>query len=239
MKGFYTYVAIIVLLFGFVIYVSDKHDRKLAVKQPVVITLQQKATHRITMLDEDEVGRSVCTATAIGPDVLMTAEHCIKHGLEFTSAIRIDRSTKVYHLAGIGLDGRDHAMLFVDGVEFTNTVSPLPVKLNIGDPVYMYGNGDGQYPARKLSGVVIDCEDPSDIDAALDIACFSMPVIPGDSGSIVYDKDGNAAAIITYRHVVTKEISTAIGFGLKEGSFVLQPVVPKEKHSANPFQGLF
>lgn len=241
MKFFKQYAYTLLLFLGLSVAVGvrsykDKH-RPVA---PVVFTAQQKATHRIQILDDNENGTGYCTATAVAPDALLTAEHCIKEGTDTYTVIRIDRSPKIYHVRFIGLDGRDHAILVLDTGVFTNTVGPDPVVVKSGEPVHMYGSGEAKYPPRRLDGVTVDCEDPSDVDSDSGQVCLTLAAIPGDSGSAVYDKNENLVAVITYK---ANGKYTAVGFGVVLQSFDVQPVPekkPKKKDDLGDiFKGLF
>lgn len=224
------------LLLGTMVFTMKQH-RLAANKPPVVLTPQQKATHRILLLNEDEDAKGFCTAVAVGPETLMTAEHCIKEGKDEVTMINIDLSTHVYHIIAIGLDDRDHALLILDSPAFVNALEPdVSDTLKLGEPVYLYGDGEAVYPPRKLTGVVVDCNDPSDVDAAQGIVCFSIPAIPGDSGSMVFDSHDHLVAITTYRDV---DNAASAGFRVQIGSFHLHAVKPKEKEDKNPFKGLF
>lgn len=160
-------------------------------------TPQQKASHMIVMLGDDGEGVGTCTATAVGPHALMTAEHCDTDKDAFPT-INIDLSTRSYNILDRVKDGRDHLLLYVDGPAFRNIETVSTRTPQIGDKVYIHGNGGREYPSRRLSGEVIPDTDPSDVDEDAGIFRTDIPVIPGDSGSAVYAADGKIVGVVTY-----------------------------------------
>lgn len=160
---------------------------------PTPISIQQHATHRLGFIRKgQDVG--FCTGTAIGPHAILTATHC-RHDI---SEIHLDLSTKTYNIMKVLTDDRDHDIYLIDGSPLDYLVEYKVREALVGEPVFLYGNGGAQYPSRKLEGRTIDFEDPSDVDARQGEAVFSLPVIPGDSGSAVFASDGSIVAVTTY-----------------------------------------
>ena len=57
--------------------------------------------------------------------------------------------------------------------------------------------------------------DTSEIDIAAGAHVFTLPVVPGDSGSAVYGKDGDIVALVTYSDKNEQtDKSQAVGFAL-------------------------
>lgn len=199
MKSFpVTATSLIVIFLALGAIIAHRTDvAKKAYKKP--FTAQQLSAHRITMYNKDLKKVGSCSATAIGPNALLTAEHCIVDEKEKAAYITVDLTTTHREILAGTLDGRDHAIILVGGPQFTHRAeivqgdSAFP-----GEQVHMYGSGGGAYPPRELVGTEINCEDPSDQDAAVGITCFTMPVIGGDSGTAVYSKHGALVAVITY-----------------------------------------
>lgn len=160
-------------------------------------TPAQKSSHMVVFLDEKGEPDSLCTATAIGPHAILTAAHCNKD--EKKDTILIDYSEHRYHLLAYANDGRDHVVYLLDGPSFDNYRHVLTRQgAFIGENVVIYGCGEGAYPPVEKTGIRIDSHDPSDIDANNRLDMFSVHVIRGDSGSGVFDSDGNVVAIISY-----------------------------------------
>ena len=168
-----------------------------------VITSEQKAEHMVVFIASR--GPAIeCTATAIGPHAILTAEHCNSR-YERDPEVTIDLSMVRYKILGGIVDDRDHIIFFLDGPSFTNylpekaLVDVLPAKP--GEQITMYGFGGSRYPARILAGTLDLCaqnEDPSDVDQNRALYWYTMPAIPGDSGSALFAPDGRVVGLITY-----------------------------------------
>lgn len=159
------------------------------------MTLQRRAEHRIEYRAHDRA-TGYCTGTAIGPHALMTASHC-NNERDKTDTFRLDNSPQDFHIENTLSDNRDHDVYLVD-TQFTNWIPYVVRPAKFGEHVYLYGSGGAGYPPRRLDGTRISYDDPSDIDADDGQVRFSMPVIPGDSGSAVFNDDGTIAAVTTY-----------------------------------------
>jgi S1-C subfamily serine protease len=173
-------------------------------------TKEQKTSHMLTF---KKYGRrlGLCTGTAIGPHAILTAAHC-NEGLDATD-VTIDLATEDHVLMAASGDGRDHLILLVGGTPFTNIETVVQAKPVVGESVILFGDGGGNYPPEVKTGKVIACEDDSDIDAAAGEFCTSIHVIPGDSGSAVYNLKGEIVGITTYQTFETNP-SSEIGFSL-------------------------
>jgi len=183
-------VAVVALTVG---YQAFDHYRP----QPIEpMTPQRRASHRIEY-EVKEHPAGYCTGTAIGPHAILTASHCLKHSN--ADLIELDNAVRDYHIEKVLTDGRDHDVYLVDGPEFTNFVKYKVRQSEIGEHVFMYGSGHAVYPPRRLDGVRVDYDDPSDVDADAGEQAFSTPAVPGDSGSAVFNDDGTITAVTTYR----------------------------------------
>lgn len=158
------------------------------------ITIQQRAEHRIKIEGEGQ-----CTATAVGPHALLTALHCDEKDL---TAVTLDLSMRKFHLLSKTLDGRDHVIYIIDGEALQNFVPLQPGVHPAGtfERIYIYGSGGGAYPPQYKSGTrTTAITDVSEIDQADGLQFYSIPVIPGDSGSAIYGEDGRIIGVVTYK----------------------------------------
>jgi hypothetical protein len=165
--------------------------------QPIEpMTLQRRASHRIEYISPSGRPSGWCTGTVIGPHALLTASHCNKDN--GTDTFELDNAAQRFHIEKTLTDNRDHDVYLIDGPAFTNVVPYVVRPSKDGEHVYLYGSGGAAYPPRRLDGIRIGYDDPSDVDADAGIGHFTMPVIPGDSGSAVFNDDGTIAAVTTY-----------------------------------------
>lgn len=169
---------------------------------PTMFTPQQKATHMIRLMRGRDDG-GICTGTAIGVHALLTATHCNDSGEG--DGVRLDQSLRIYHIQKVLTDDRDHDIYLIDGPELVNTIEYKVRQTVIGEHVYLWGNGGGEYPARKLEGKSFPSKDPSDVDEQQGQAYFTMPVIGGDSGSVVFADDDFIVAVTTYSYIDRKK----------------------------------
>ena len=163
------------------------------------------------------VGSAGCTAYAIGPHALLTAQHCDASIDEATGAPnnqpihfyvdakgrpKFDSNVPTpYAITGKMLDGSDHMILIVSGPAFTDFLKydvAAPVR---GEHVIIWGNPRGirdQYREGTVSGSIPEMDVPYQTTTQL---CWlvDMNTHPGDSGSPVLDaKDGHLIGIVTY-----------------------------------------
>lgn len=183
------------------------------------INAERKATHLIQFVDVDEDSgeRKItqsCTGTAVGPQALLTAEHCIEGA---SPTITLDLSPVLYTVdAGVG-DGRDHVILHIKDIKFENIIHIVERTPKMGENVRAYGNGGDDFPSHALHGTVIPDEyegDLSDVDAFVGTADFSLHVINGDSGSAVYGDDGSIVGLVSLGRGYRAPYDYATGFAL-------------------------
>jgi len=174
---------------------------------------QRKAAHMITFLvhekdenGEEQTGRAQCTASALGNHALLTADHCDMG----ETTIHVDKELVDRAIFGRIKDGEDHVIFLVGGSAFKDTManfySPDTYKMdNVGDEIFLYGDGQGMYPPAYRQGRVMGAVTipQKDIDSMLitdpNVYMFDLNIIGGDSGSAIYDKrTGKLITLVTY-----------------------------------------
>jgi Peptidase S46 len=168
---------------------------KHGMQKSVVTQKEQKTQHAIWLKDDRDRDEGLCTGTAIGPHAVMFATHCLESK---PKEVSIDLATETHEILNSVDDGRDHSILLLDGTPFKNIEIVTPGIAVIGQTVTLYGDGGAAYPPVPKYGTVIDCEDPSDMDAAAGQFCSTIHAIPGDSGSAVFNTKGEIVGITTY-----------------------------------------
>jgi len=191
---------------------------RLTFKSHPVVTLARKATHQITYFVKDENGEEqfegLCTATAIGPHALITANHCDEGKIR---TIHLDYTLNTYHILYGITDTHDHTIYLIDGPALKNYIRLQPRLPRLGERVTSYGCGGKDFPPHTYAGRVITDDnggDYSDIDAAWSTFAFSLPAIPGDSGALIYGEDGNVVGEITYGSLFNDGTRAAVSFAL-------------------------
>ena len=173
---------------------------------PEVKAEQHRAALTIVMINPNKADdRAGCSATAIAPHVILTAEHCnIEDGLLY-----LNQNSKPFTM-GLEVkekyfDKNDHMLLVVPGVEFKHFIDYDASKVRKsaqGEHIYFYGNPDlmmDQYREGYASGVMNFKDSEKDVNAAGPFMMFAVSLVPGDSGSAVFsERDGQLLGITTW-----------------------------------------
>ena len=175
---------------------------------------RHQAAHWIIMVTRDDSGAieeaAGCSATAIGPHTLLTAEHCYLPGetLYFDAPIADVKSSAAtaYHPAATDFifDHEDHMLIDVPGAHFTVYIPLKNFRTpKQGEQYYFYGNPAGwqdQYREGYVTGQMpLTADDRGDIDATSNtLYLLTGPIVGGDSGSSIYAKNGQLIGIVTY-----------------------------------------
>jgi V8-like Glu-specific endopeptidase len=126
--------------------------------------------------------RGLCSGTAIGPDLVMTAQHCMDMGGPLTQV-----NGKPVKVTQVGRDKNDTLTLRITGVTFKHwaRLGPIPHQ---GDRIRWWGNPEGNadvyregYVARATDGLLV-------VDA---------PICHGDSGSGIFNDAGQVVAVVS------------------------------------------
>ena len=173
---------------------------------------QRKASHRIEFtvpenrITDEQIfpsadGKGACSASAIGPHALLTAQHC-DIGEE---SLTVDLELSPRNIVGRITDGEDHIIFLVSGPKFKSTMAadydPTAYALpTVGERVFLFGDGHAMYPPQYRTGYYTGTVKLEDADASTDtnILLFDLNIIPGDSGSAVYGDNGKLVTLITY-----------------------------------------
>jgi hypothetical protein len=190
---------------------------------------RHKAAHIILMTAGDR--KAGCSATAVGPHTLLTAEHCYvgqntllgmtlgqdvwgPEKLYIDSTVdEVRAGTAVQHvIKRIILDHQDHMLLdFGSDTHFT-TFIPMKFREPVqGEHYYLFGNPAlivDQYREGYVTGKDNMSPDEEGLEYFISHPCYllSGPVVGGDSGSSIYALDGTLIGITTY--------------GLEDGAFI-------------------
>jgi hypothetical protein len=173
-------------------------------------SIQELSSHTIYVLDQNLEPKDKCTATAIGPHAMLTAEHCVSRLVPDNHIFfNIDISTHVYSIRTAIYDDHDHVIYLLTGPAFKYF---LPYRYLISSHVI---NSTKVVAYGATSGTVFGTtnpsrEDLSDVDQLQGVRYYHLKVDDGDSGSLIYTPDGSVSSMVTYR--VGKD--SACGFTL-------------------------
>lgn len=174
-----------------------------------------KAEHWIVIGDDKEAGG--CTATAIGPHALLTAQHCdvdAPDGSEIKIFVDVDGKPRYstptpYAIVAKKFDGSDHMILLLSGPTFQDVMPYVTAPPLQGESVLWWGNPAGVRDMLR-EGYVMGASPAPVPPSGADIQTLwyvDAPSIPGDSGSAVVDAtDGHLVCIVT--------------FGINDGEFM-------------------
>ena len=173
-----------------------------------------------------------CTATAIAPHALLTAEHCDLKDAP-GAKLFIDRDVPKYaeatqyRITGKIYDGSDHMILLVSGPSFNDTIKYAPQDPEQSENVLWWGNPGGIHDQLREGYVMGQMPEPAPSQKELQrLWLVAAPAIPGDSGSAVIDAtDGHLVGVVTYSindgefmgmfelHFTAGQIATAEAYG--------------------------
>jgi len=152
-------------------------------------------------------GNSVCSATAIGPQALLTATHCELPSDDLglagqevqTDVVIVDRVR----------DSLDHTIYFIKGATFPVYVDVIQQKPGLAEEVFSFGNPgdlDDIYSKGYVAGIKYDHSlaasfghaDPPEI-------LFNLLVYEGNSGSGVFNMGGDLIAVESVCEIQKKD----------------------------------
>ena len=150
-----------------------------------------EGSSHVIYMESVVAGQAGCSATSIGPHVLLTASHCEQP----TGTLTIDGKSGVKILK-VYRDENDHSILFLDGVKFDQVSKVTPRKLRDREFVFIWGNpGDtgvqfvkdlrtGKYLTQNIfKGRLVDV--------------YDLESHHGDSGSGIFDVNGNVVDVLS------------------------------------------
>ena len=167
--------------------------------------VQHSAAVTIVMVNDKEHVGAGCSATAIAPHVLLTAQHCDVDG----GVLYLNQNVKPYqHALTVSekyYDNNDHMLLVVPGVEFKHTIvydANKVREIKQGEHLYLWGNPAlvmDQYREVYATGTYPYNESNEEINAGGKFEIVSGPVVGGDSGSAIFSsEDGQLVGVTTY-----------------------------------------
>lgn len=152
--------------------------------------------HVRTISDEHAV-LNTCTAVFVGPQTVLTAAHCI-HGGEGMKGWGKDSKNKSFTLTLEAIDvNKDLALLHVKGP--VHPYARLGTSVGRTDRIYTLNSGEDMiqtYAEGVVANLVLD---PI---TSVPLIVHTAPILPGASGSGLFDKRGRLVGI----NVMTQKV---------------------------------
>lgn len=149
-------------------------------------------------------GNGVCSGTVVGVKTILTATHCIEN----TQKIILNEVS--YDIEKILSDSRDHTFVVLKNSNFKN-IAKLGSYPKTGDNVYYFGNVGGKVLLLRKGYIAARHDWKFYIDAE---------VYYGDSGSGVFNEDGEVVGVVTTISGGTQSMDTLFkGWVYKFGAF--------------------
>lgn len=141
-----------------------------------------------------EFGNTICSGTAVGPQTILTAVHCISG-----ETVRVNGAPA--RITEVVQESRDTALVTIAGLALTHHAKrgPRPVQ---GQSVRFFGNPAGNPDVFRRGYVV---------RAWTDGIVLDMPVCHGDSGAGILDDRGRVVGVVS---AMTSEAGCHFGISL-------------------------
>lgn len=130
-----------------------------------------------------------CSGTAVGPSLVLTAEHCLMGGP------LVSVNGKPAKIGAKLVDGQDHMLLVVQGVVFRRYATLDQRPFRQGQEVHWWGNPAGLRDQYRI-GYVMGFEEGW--------ALISAPVDSGDSGAGIFDRSGRVVGVISTKFATSE-----------------------------------
>lgn len=160
-------------------------------------TISRSTLERVhpTTLSLSINGHEGCSATAIGPHAILTAEHCI------TDLKTFKINGKPVQILRIDRDGDDHVILVVDQ-RFSVWAHFRRHMADVGDGVFIFGN-PGFLRDILREGIVVGYTVFPKVANGLklvdrDVTVYDFNGFNGDSGSAIFNTDGEIIAVVSF-----------------------------------------
>ena len=143
-----------------------------------------KASYQIAQVTVTD--RAFCSATAIGPQALLTATHC-----ELPDEVVVVRGVGPLDIVARTRDGNDHTILLVKGAIFADYVDVALDSIQVTDDVFTIGN-PGHWKDIYQRGYVAGVLHQDDEYVIL----LDLQAFPGESGAGIFNPAGKLVAVI-------------------------------------------
>lgn len=197
---------LLVITAGVTYHVQHKKVMPKVVKVVAPFDRQKLSTHKISLTDFLEGPAGHCSGTAVSPHVILTAGHCVQND----NHIQIDFNVGPATIIAMTSDGHDHVLLLVD--ETFQYYSDIDQRLLVdGEHVHFWGapgHNNSVYREGYYYGKEWEEESLKKKDADL----FILSVFPGDSGSGIFDENGNIISVTSMSNASSETANFPLSF---------------------------
>lgn len=183
------FAVVVGILIGVVLTFPDGHNSSGHFDSAAIANVQ-RSTHFLVFMGSDSGGPNLCTGVAVAPDRILTAAHCENFNKTLD---QVDTVTLPAGLVSGYLDDKhDHLIILFKRPVFTHWVklaNRMPV---VGEPVFSVGYSAGSVSQRFHAGYVSSYTSSHDWSGS--VVLYQLQNFFGDSGSGIFDADGNLLA---------------------------------------------
>jgi hypothetical protein len=139
-----------------------------------------------------------CSATAIGPSVILTATHCERPGGVLSILRYGSPSYQPVEVVSVIRDKADHSVLFLKGIVFEKYARFTGEHPEIGQVVYVLGFPDVANFQYRMG--IVASMDVKGLPIFDGLPSFLVGILSyvGDSGSAIFDDNGDIVGVVSF-----------------------------------------
>jgi hypothetical protein len=153
-------------------------------------------------------GHVFCSATAIGPQAVLTATHC-----ELPDETLYIENANPAEIVGRIRDGQDHTIYLLKGATFADYVLvDLKDPVEVSEDIFTFGN-PGDWDDVYQRGYIASIQKDRSLAASLgdgypDTILLDLQAFPGESGAGIFNAKGDVIAVLSGdQHQVKEGVS--------------------------------
>jgi hypothetical protein len=181
-------------LFGVAIFIVGTLGFASAQSPEVIAKAYDNTYHTAQMTAAD---KSLCSATAIGPQALLTATHCELPSNQLTLQGKGNNPDITVIIDKQIRDGSDHTILLISGYKFLSyALVDLEHKFDFGQDVFIIGNPHGFSNVFRRGYVAGSSSFSGFTEGIIPEVLLEIHTGEGDSGAAMFDANGTVIGLI-------------------------------------------